>query len=111
MPVAARHVGLIYRNEFGYKSHAPRITGSKPSKLTRDLKKEQNVSLEARDLWYLNDIVGLIKARFCAKYLEAQVLWTLKVFKIKHAKPYQVDNKNPHNAKKKLKKIPFNKSS
>ncbi len=50
------------------------------------------------DLWYPNDIVGLIKARFGVEYSERQVRRILKGFKMKHAKPYQVDYRKPGNA-------------
>ena len=66
--------------------------------------------LEAKDLWYLNEIVGFINARFGVKYSERQVRKILKGFKMKHAKPYQVDYRKPDDAEEKLKKTRFNKS-
>jgi putative transposase len=116
---ASKDVGVAKRvgyqwlkrwNESGYEGLVPRFAGGKPSKLTGDQKKELKASLEAKDLWYLNDIVGLIKARFGVEYSERQVRRILKGFKMKHAKPYQVDYRKPDDAEEKLKKTRFNKS-
>ena len=104
------YVWLSRSNGSGYKSLVPRFAGGKPSKLAGDQKKELKESLEAKDLWYLNDIVGLIKARFGVEYSERQVRRILKGFKMKHAKPYQVDYRKPDDAEEKLKKTRFNKS-
>ena len=65
--------------------------------------------LEAKDLWYLNDIVNLIKSEFDIEYSERQVRRILKGFKMKHAKPYQVDYRKPDDADEKLKKTRSNK--
>ena len=119
VPAAARHVGVVKTiayiwlsrwNESGYEGLVPRFAGGKPSKLTEDQKKELKALLEAKDLWYLNDIVALIKSRFGIEYSERQVRRILKGFRMKHAKPYQVDYRKPEDAEEKLKKTRFNKS-
>ena len=65
--------------------------------------------LETKDLWHLGDVVRLIKSRFDVEYSERQVRRILKGFKMKHAKPYQVDYRKPDNAEEKLKKTRSNK--
>ncbi len=116
---ASKNVGVVKRvgyqwlkrwNESGYEGLFPRFAGGKPSKLTGDQRKELKALLEAKDLWYLNDIAGLIKTRFSVEYSERQVRRILKGFKMKHAKPYHVDYRNPDDAEEKLKKTRFNKS-
>ena len=104
------YVWLSRWNESGYEGLVPRFAGGKPSKLTGDQKKELKAFLEAKDLWYLNDIVGLIKTRFGVEYSERQVRRILKSFRMKHAKPYQVGYRKQENAEEKLKKTRFNKS-
>lgn len=113
VPVAAKHVGVVKTiayvwlsrwNESGYEGLIPRFAGGKPPKLSGDQKKELKVLLEAKDLWYLGDIVELIKTKFGVEYSERQVRRILKAFKMKHAKPYQVDYRKPDDADEKLKK-------
>ena len=65
-----RYQWLKRWNESGYKGIVPIFAGGKPLKLTGDQKKELKASLEAKDLWYLNDIVALIKSRFGIEYSE-----------------------------------------
>lgn len=110
---SAEDVGVVKRvgyqwlkrwNESGYEGLVPRFAGGKPSKLTEEQKKELKMLLEAKDLWYLNDIVDLIKTRFNVEYSERQVRRILKSFNMKHAKPYQIDYRKPDDADKKLKK-------
>lgn len=61
--------------------------------------------LEAKDLWYLGDIVDLIKTEFGVEYSERQARRILKAFKMKHAKPYQFDYMKPRDVDEKLKKL------
>ena len=51
-------------------------------------KDEHKALLQAKDPWYLKDIVNLIKTQFSVEYAERQVKIILKSFKINHAKPY-----------------------
>ncbi|MCW6169326.1 MAG: helix-turn-helix domain-containing protein [Thermoplasmatales archaeon] len=97
---ASKDMGVVRRagyqwlerwNKSGYEGLVPRFAGGRPSKLTGDQKKEMKESLEAKNLWYLNGIVVLIKTRFGVEYSERQVRRILKGFRMKHAKPYQVD--------------------
>ena len=60
--------------------------------------------LKAKDLWYLGDIVDLIRTKFNVEYSERQVRRILKSFKMNHAKPYQIDYRKPDDADEKLKK-------
>jgi putative transposase len=110
---ATKDVGVVKRvgyqwlarwNESGFDGLAPRFAGGKPSKLSVDQKNELRTLLEAKDLWYLGDIAKLIKSRFGVEYSERQVRRILKAFKMKHAKPYQVDYRKPEDAGEKLKK-------
>lgn len=110
---AAKNVGVAKRvgyqwlqrwNESGYEGLVPRFAGGKPSKLTPDQKKELKGLLEAKDLWYLNDIIDLIKTKFETIYSERQVRRILKSFNMRHAKPYQVNYRKLEDAEKKLKK-------
>ena len=98
-------VWLIRWNESGYEGLVPRFAGGKPSKLTEDQIKELKALLEAKDLWYLNDIVELIKTKFGVEYSERQIRRILKSFKMKHVKPYQIDYRKPKDAWGKLKKL------
>ncbi len=116
IPDAAKHVGVVKTiayiwlsrwNESGYEGLIPRFAGGKPSKLTEDQKKELKALLEAKDLWCLNDIVSLIKTQFNVTYSERQVRRILMNFKMKHAKPYQIDYRKPEDAEEKLKKTRF----
>ena len=50
-------------------------------------------------------MVDLIRTKFDVEYSERQVRRILKEFKIKHAKPYQVDYRKPDDAEEKLKKL------
>ena len=59
--------------------------------------------LESKNLWYLNDLVGLIKARFGVEYSERQVRRILKGFKMKHAKPFKFDCRKPDDTEEKQK--------
>ena len=113
IPSAAKHVGVVRTiayewlrrwNKSGFDGLIPRFAGGKPSKLSVDQKKELRTLLEAKDLWYLGDIVKLIKSGFGVEYSERQVRRILKGFKMKHAKPYQVDYRKPRDAEEKLKK-------
>ncbi len=117
VPEAAKAVGVVkviaYEwlkrwNESSYDGLIPRFAGGKPSKLTEDQKKELKALLEAKDLWYLNEITELIKTRFGVEYSERQVRRILKSFRMKHAKPYQVDYRKPKDAEEKLKKTRSN---
>ena len=119
IPSAAKHVGVVRTiayewlrrwNESGFDGLIPRFAGGKPSKLSVDQKIELVKLLEAKDLWYLGDIVKLIKSGFGVEYSERQVRRILKGFKMKHAKPYQVDYRKPEDADKKLKKTRSDKS-
>ncbi len=65
--------------------------------------------LEAKDLWYLGDVVDLIRTEFDVEYSERQARRILKGFRMKHAKPYQVDYRKPDDADEKLKKTRSNK--
>ncbi len=94
-------------NESGYGGLVPRFAGGKPSKLTGGQRKELKDTLEAKDLWYLGEIMDLIKTRFGVEYSERQVRRILKSFRMKHAKPYQVDYRKPKDAEEKLKKTGF----
>ena len=87
-------------NESGYEGLVPRFAGGKPSKLTPDQKKELKGLLEAKDLWYLNDIIDLIKTKFETIYSERQVRRILKSFNMRHAKPYQVNYRKLEDAEK-----------
>ena len=97
-------------NKSGFDGLVPRFAGGKPSKLTDDQKTKLKTLLEAKDLWYLGDIMVLIKSQFSIDYSERQVRRILKSFKMKHAKPYQVDYRKPKDAEEKLKKTRFNSS-
>ena len=119
IPSAAKHVGVVRTiayewlerwNESGFDCLIPRFAGGKPSKLAEDQKKDLKALLEVKDLWYLNDIVELIKTKFGVEYSERQVRRILKGFKMKHAKPYQVDYRKPKDAEEKLKKTRSDKS-
>ena len=92
-------------NESGYGGLVPRFAGGKPSKLTEDQKKELKVLLDTKGLWYLKDIIDLIKAQFNVEYSERQVRRILKSFKMNHAKPYQIDYRKPDDAEEKPKKL------
>ena len=113
VPQASKDVGVVKAiayewlkrwNESGYNGLIPRFAGGKPGKLTREQKDELKVLLEAKDLWYLRDIVYLIKTKFSVEYSERQVRRILKGFGMNHAKPYQIDYRKPDDADKKLKK-------
>ena len=119
IPSAAKHVGVVRTiayewlrrwNESGFDGLIPRFAGGKPSKLSVDQKIELVKLLEAKDLWYLGGIVKLIKSGFGVEYSERQVRRILKGFKMKHAKPYQVDYRKPGDAEEKLKKTRSDKS-
>ena len=119
VPSAAKHAGVVKSiayewlrkwNESGYEGLIPRFAGGKPSKLSGEQKNDLMALLKAKDLWYLGDIEDLIKSRFGIEYSERQVRRILKSFKMKHAKPYQVDYRKPEDAEEKLKKTRFNKS-
>lgn len=113
VPEAAKDVGVVKTiayvwldrwNEYGYEGLIPRFAGGKPSKLTEGQKKDLKATLEAKDLWHLGEIIELIKSRFGVGYSERQVRRILKSFKMKHAKPYQIDYRKPGDAEEKLKK-------
>jgi putative transposase len=119
IPSAAKHVGVVrtiaYQwlerwNESGFDGLIPRFAGGKPSKLTEEQKKELKALLEAKDLWYLGDVIDLIRTEFDVEYSERQVRRILKGFKMKHAKPYQVDYRKPKDAEEILKKTRSDKS-
>ena len=110
---ASKDVGVVKRvgyqwlerwNESGFDGLIPRFAGGKPSKLPVDQKIELVKLLEAKDLWYLGDVVDLIRTEFGVEYSGRQVRRILKGFKMKHAKPYQVDYRKPGDAGEKLKK-------
>ena len=110
---ASKDVGVVKRvgyqwlerwNESGFDGLVPRFAGGKPSKLSVDQKKELRTLLETKDLWYLGDVVDLIRTKFDVEYSERQVRRILKGFKMKHEKPYQVDYRRPDDAEEKLKK-------
>ncbi|MDA8055739.1 MAG: helix-turn-helix domain-containing protein [Thermoplasmatales archaeon] len=116
---ASKDVGVVKRvgyqwlkrwNESGFDGLIPRFAGGKPSKLSAEQKKELRTLLEAKDLWYLGDIVKLIKSGFGVEYSERQVRRILKGFKMKHAKPYQIDYRKPKDAEEILKKTRSDKS-
>ena len=116
---ASKDVGVVKRvgyqwlerwNESGFDGLIPGFAGGKPSKLSAEQKKDLKALLEVKDLWYLNDIVELIKTKFGVEYSERQVRRILKGFKMKHAKPYQVDYRKPKDAEEKLKKTRSDKS-
>ena len=113
IPSAAKHVGVVRTiayewlkrwNESGLDDLVPRFAGGKPSKLSAEQKKELRTQLEAKDLWYLGDVVDLIRTKFGVEYSERQVRRILKGFSMKHAKPYQIDYRKPDDADEKLKK-------
>ena len=113
VPEASKDVGVVKAiayewlsrwNESGYDGLIPRFAGGKPGKLTKDQKEELKSLLKAKDLWYLGDIVDLIKTKFNVEYSERQVRRILKGFKMNHAKPYQIDYRKPDDADEKLKK-------
>ena len=119
IPSSGKHVGVVRTiayewlrrwNESGFDGLIPRFAGGKPSKLSVDQKKELRTLLEAKDLWYLGDIVKFIRSGFGVEYSERQVRRILKGFKMKHAKPYQVDYRKPKDAEEKLKKTRSDKS-
>ena len=119
VPSAAKHAGVVrtiaYQwlerwNESGINGPTPRFAGGKPSKLSAEQKKELMSVLETKDLWYLGDVVRLIMSRFDVEYSERQVRRILKGFKMKHAKPYQIDYRKPQDVEEKLKKTRFDKS-
>lgn len=119
VPSAAKHVGVVktiaYQwlerwNESGFEGLIPRFAGGKPSKLSAEQKKEFRTLLESKDLWYLGDVVDLIRTKFDVEYSERQVRRILKGFNMKHAKPYQVDYRKPKDAEEKLKKTRSDKS-
>ena len=119
VPSAAKHVGVVktiaYQwlerwNESGFEGLIPRFAGGKPSKLSAEQKKEFRTLLESKDLWYLGDVVDLIRTKLGVEYSERQVRRILKGFKMKHAKPYQIDYRKPKDAEEKLKKTRFDKS-
>ena len=114
IPSAAKHVGAVRTiaydwlkrwNESGFDGLIPRFAGGKPSKISAEQKKELRTLLEAEEFWYLGDVVDLIRTKFDVEYSERQVRRILKEFKIKHAKPYQVDYRKPDDAEEKLKKL------
>ncbi len=116
VPDASKDVGVVKAiayewlrrwNESGYEGLIPRFAGGKPGKLSKDQKEELKSLLEAKDLWYLGDIVDLIKTKFNVEYSERQVRRILKSFKMNHAKPYQIDYRKPDDADEKLKKTRF----
>ena len=116
IPSAAKHVGVVKTiayewlerwNESGFDGLAPRFAGGKPSKLSVDKKNELRTLLEAKDLWYLGDIVKFIKSRFGLEYSERQVRRILKAFKMKHTKPYQVDYRKTEDAEEKQKNYEY----
>ena len=119
IPSAAKHVGVVRTiayewlrrwNESGFDGLIPRFAGGKPSKISAEQKKELRTLLEAKDLWYLGDVVDLIRTEFGVEYSERQVRRILKGFKMKHAKPYRVDYRKPKDAGEKLKKTRSGKS-
>ena len=97
-------------NESGFEGLIPRFAGGKPSKLSAEQKKEFRTLLESKDLWYLGDVVDLIRTKLGVEYSERQVRRILKGFKMKHAKPYQIDYRKPKDAEEKLKKTRPDKS-
>ena len=114
IPSAAKHVGVVRTiayewlkrwNESGFDGLIPRFASGKPSKISAEQKKELRTLLEAEEFWYLGDVVDLIRTKFDVEYSERQVRRILKEFKIKHAKPYQVDYRKPDDAEEKLKKL------
>ena len=113
VPEASKDVGVVKAiayewlrrwNESGYEGLIPRFAGGKPGKLSKDQKEELKSLLKAKDLWYLGDIVDLIRTKFNVEYSERQVRRILKSFKMNHAKPYQIDYRKPDDADEKLKK-------
>ena len=84
---------LVRWNESGSDGLIPRFAGGKPSKLSAEQKKELRTLFEAKDLWYLGDVIDLIRTEFEVEYSEI-----MKGFRMKHAKPYQVDYRKPADA-------------
>ena len=116
---ASRNVGVVKRvgyqwlerwNESGFDGLAPRFAGGRHSRLSTEQKKELRIVLESKDIWYLRDIVELIRTKFGIVYSERQVRRILKEFGMKHAKPYQIDYRKPDDADEKLKKTRADKS-
>ena len=116
---ASRNVGVVKRvgyqwlerwNESGFDGLAPRFAGGRHSRLSTEQKKELRIVLESKDIWYLRDIVELIRTKFGVEYSEKQVGRILKEFGMKHAKPYQIDYRKPDDADEKLKKARADKS-
>ncbi len=50
------------------------------------------------------DVVDLMRTKFVVEYSGRRVRGILKEFKVKYAKPYQVDYRKPKDAEEKLKK-------
>jgi transposase len=59
--------------------------------------------LELNDLWYLGDIVRLVKSKFDVEYSERLVRRILKEFKMTHANPYQIDYRSTQDTEENLK--------
>ena len=92
-------------NESSYDGLVPKFAGGNPRKLTKDQKNELKLSLEAKDLWYLRDIIDPIETKFCVEYSERQVRRILKGFSMNHAKPCQLDYRRQDDADERLKKL------
>ncbi|HIH60111.1 MAG: helix-turn-helix domain-containing protein [Candidatus Thermoplasmatota archaeon] len=111
---ASKNVGVAKRvgyqwikrwNESSYDGLTPIFAGGKLGKLSMEQKDELKALLQAKDLWYLKDIVDLITTKFSVEYSERQIRRILKSFKMTHTKPYRVYYNKPDDADKKLKKL------
>ncbi len=58
--------------------------------------------LGEKDLWIIKEIDTLIREKFYIPYSERQIRRILKGFKMRHAKPYQMNYRKPENAEEKL---------
>ena len=91
-------------NEEGYVGLIPKFAGGRPSKLTDNQKEELKNVLNERDDWSTEEVRTIIFENFDVEYTLKQVRIILKMFGMRHAKPYPHDHRRPINAEECLKK-------
>jgi len=90
-------------NKQGYKGLKPNFGGGRPSKLTKEQKKELKRILKTKKNWLTREVMGLIKREFNVSYSYRQVIRILKGFRMHYSKPYPNDYRRPENAEEILK--------
>jgi putative transposase len=91
-------------NDGGYEGLIPHYGVGRPSRLSADQKNTLVMYLDMRDDWGLREIEELISEEFGVKYSERHVRTILKSIKMRHAKPYMSDYRQPDDAPLVLKK-------